>query len=185
MLQGKPDDKYFTKICDTIGQAMSEPAEAGRIASATRQGEIEALEARAKQLVDYRPVGPTKPRIFPRSIWIRVANNPDKEVNALDEATRVFESILLLDPENNSARMQLAACLIYELRASGESKRANKPERNARASDYFREVIGTGDTEYADDARISLALTSGGLEGVNMLHQFAGAAACATNCSMN
>jgi len=27
MLQGKPNEKYFTRICDTIGQAMSQPTE--------------------------------------------------------------------------------------------------------------------------------------------------------------
>ncbi len=175
MIQGKPDEPYFTKICDTIERAMNQPAEAGPTAPPTRKGEIEALEARARQLVDYKSSGSTKPRIFPRSIWIRTANNPDKVMSALDEATRVFESILLLDPENNAAKMQLAGCLIYE-RQPTAGIRGIKPEQKARAADYFREVIGTGDVEYADDARISLALTCGGLEGINMLHQFAASA---------
>ena len=69
MIQGKPDEPYFTKICDTIERAMNQPAEAGPTAPPTRKGEIEALEARARQLVDYKSSGSTKPRIFPRSIW--------------------------------------------------------------------------------------------------------------------
>lgn len=171
LIQGKPDEQYFAKICHTIEQAMKKPAEAGQPVPPTRKGEIEALEARARQLVDYRSIGSQKPRINPRSIWIRTADNPDKMKNALNEATRVFESILLLDPENNAAKMQLAGCLIHDFRRLGEFT-GGTPEQKARAADYFREVVATGDAEYADDARISLALSCGGIEGINLLHQF-------------
>ncbi len=170
MLQGKPDEKYFTRICDTIGQAINQPAETARVASATHKGEIEALEARAKQLLDYRQ------KELSYAIWLRVAKNPDKMMSALDELIRVFESILLLDPENNAARLQLASCLIYEPRELAETERAPKEKRHARACDYFREVVGSGDAKYADDARILLALTCGGFEGVTMLREFADAA---------
>ena len=167
-LQGKPDEQYFTKICDAIAQAMSQPADAGLVKSPSRQGEIEALEARAKQLVDYEAFGTS--RTFPREILVRTALSRDKTINALDEATRVFESILLLDPKHNGAKMRLAGCLIYEGKPL-KIQREGEQDRKARASDYFREVIASGDNEYVDDARISLAIICGGIEGVNMLHQ--------------
>src|SRR5439155_3231740 len=114
MLQGKPDEQYFAKICNTIYRAINQPADADQTVPPTRKGEIAALEGRARELVDYRSIGQTKPRVFPRSISPRTADNPDKVKNALEEATRVFESILLLDSDNNAAKMQLAGCLIYE-----------------------------------------------------------------------
>jgi hypothetical protein len=97
-------------------------------------------------------------------------------MSALDEATRVFESILLLDPGNNAARMRLAGCLLFEAERWGGVERDRREERAARAKEYYREVIAAGDSEYADDARVSLAICCGGLEGVEMLRRFAAGA---------
>jgi len=169
VLLGKPDEQFFAKICDVIGQAMSQPAGVDLIKPPTRQGEIAALEARGEQLVDYKH---TPPVVGWPLIEIRSANNPDKIMSALDEATRVFESILLLDPENNAAKMRLAGCLLFEAEHWGGIERNHQEERVARANEYYREVIATEDHEYANEARIDLALSCGGLEGVEMLRRF-------------
>jgi len=168
-LKGQPNEQYFTKIADTIAQAMSRTTQAGPVLSQSRQGEIEALQVRAQQLVDYQHLGTS--RIFPRTISIRTAINPDKLANALDEATRIFESILLLDPQNNAAKMRLAGCLLYERAELPNNQRSRREDREARACDYLREVIATQDKEYIDDARITLALAVSGIEGINMLHE--------------
>ena len=180
VLRGKPDEQYFAKISDTIGQALSQPAEAGQPAAPTRQGEIAALEARGRQLVDYRhdvPLGFWVSAVDYKSIEIRSARTPDKVMSALDEGTRVFESILLLDPDNNAAKMRLAGCLLFDAGNHGGIERDHLEERAARAKEYYREVIATGDPEYADDARINLAVSCGGVEGVEMLRRFAAEAA--------
>ncbi len=176
VLQGKPDEQFFTKICDVIGQNLTQPAEVGRTMPPTRQGEIAALEARGKQLVDYQhdaPLGFGMSAIEYKSIEIRSARTPDKFMSALDEATRVFESILLLDPDNNAAKMRLAGCLLFQADHWGGIERDHLEERAIRANEYYREVIATGDTKYADDARINLAISCGGIEGVEMLRRFA------------
>ena len=126
MLQGKPEEQFFTRICETIEQAVRQPAAANPTAPPTRQGEIAALEARGQQLADYAP---TK-NVLTRTLRLRTAQNPDKVMNALDEATRVYESILLLDPDNVAAKMRLAACLLFEAQDYGGIKRGNLSERS-------------------------------------------------------
>jgi tetratricopeptide (TPR) repeat protein len=179
MLQGPPDEEFFTRVCEQIRQMLSLPMETDRATPTTRQGEIAALETRGKQLVDYRRnamLNLGKPADC-RAIDIRSARNPDKVMSALDEATRVFESILLLDPGNNAAKMRLAGCLIFEAQYWGGTARDRREERAARAKEYYREVIATGDSEYADDARVCLAICCDGLDGVDMLRRFGAEAA--------
>jgi tetratricopeptide (TPR) repeat protein len=176
VLRGKPDEEFFAKICDMIGQALSQPAETGQPVPPTRQGEIAALETRGKQLVDYQHNAIATiwaSDYLYKSVEIRSARTPEKLMSALDEATRVFESILLLDPENNAAKMRLAGCLLFESEHWGGTKRDNREERAARAKEYYREVIATEDPEYANEARVNLAISCGGLEGVEMLRRFA------------
>lgn len=165
MLQGKPEEQFFTKICDSIEQAVRQPA---GIVPPSRQGEIAALEARGRQLADYAPTM----NVLTRTLRLRTAINPDKVMNTLDETTRVYESILLLDPDNVSAKMRLAACLLFEAEKYGGLKRGNLAERSARANDFYREVIATGDAEFAVEAQICLAESCGGLGAVEMLRRF-------------
>jgi hypothetical protein len=176
LLQGKPDEQFLAKICETVEQELKQPDTFAGATSPTRQGEIAALEARGQQLVDYRRGVPltfwVSAPVY-ESIEIRSARTPEKVMSALDEATRVFESILLLDPENNAAKMRLAGCLLFEAERWGGIKRDHLEKRAARAKEYYREVIATEDPEYADDARINLALSCGGAEGVEMLRRFA------------
>ena len=169
LLQGKPDEAFLTKICEAIGQALSQPVNAIGGLSPTRQGEIAALEARGRQLADHLRPGPG----LPCRIQIRSAHNPDKVMSALDEATRVFESMLLLDPDNNRAKMRLAGCLLFKAQNWGGVARDHEQERTRRTRDLYREVIATDEPENANDARISLADSIGGLEGVEMLRRFA------------
>jgi tetratricopeptide (TPR) repeat protein len=173
-LHGKPDEQFFTNICDTVKQALNQPASAGTMPPA-RKGEIAALEARGHQLIDYRRT----PDLGFSSIFVRSAINPDKVTNTLDEAMHVFQSILLLDPDNNAAKMRLAGCLLYDTQAltvyhasPGVTRTAAQEERWSRANEYYREVIATGDPKYADDARINLALSIGGIKGFEMMRQF-------------
>lgn len=171
MLQGKPNDAFLTKVCETIVQALNQPVQASHGPTPTRQGEIAALEARGKQLVDYqRPGAASDPG---SRIQIRSAHNPDKVMSALEEATRVFESMLLLEPENNAVKMRLAACLQFRAQNWGGVARDHEQERIQRAREYYREVISNGDAENANDARIALAESVGGPEGVEMLYTFA------------
>ncbi len=182
LVQGKPNEKFLTKICESITEMMNHPMTNG--VAPSRQGEIAALEARGDKLVAYRS---RMTDLMPRVLFLLSAHNPQKEINTLDEAIRVYESILLLDPEKNAAKMRLAACLLVEggypdegafllfTRLSQPSNRLSKEElaaRVARAKDYYRQVISTSDPEYADDARIRLAIVSGGFEGVDMLRRF-------------
>ncbi len=180
MLQGTPDEQFFTKVCDQIRDTLSQPMETHRTTPATKQGEIAALETRGNQLIDYHHDAPLtfwESAVVYKTVDIRSARNPDKVMSALDEATRVFESILLLDTGNNAAKMRLAGCLLFEAERWGGTERDYREERAARAKEYYREVIAAGDPEYADDARVSLAIYCGGLEGVEMLRRFAAEAA--------
>jgi len=167
-LQGKPDEQFFARICEMIGQVLAQSAKLDRIAQPTRLGEIAALETRGGQLVDYAPTM----SVLTRTLRLRTAQNPDKVMNTLDEATRVYESILLLEPNNVAAKMRLAACLLFEAERYGGLKRDHLAERSVRANDYYREVIATGDAEYAVGAQICLAQSCGGLGGVEMLRRF-------------
>jgi hypothetical protein len=168
-LQGKPEEAFFKHICDSITKTMDHPPAASPVLPPSRQGEIAALEARGGQLIDYLVPNKT----MPSRIRLRVASNPDKVMNTLDEATRAFESILLLDPSNNAAKMRLAGCLLFNAKANGGVERTNSEERTARAQEYYREVIAASDPSYADDARISLAISYRGAEGLEMLARFA------------
>jgi tetratricopeptide (TPR) repeat protein len=168
LLQGKPNEQFLAKICETIEQELKRPGAGGRATPPTRQGEIAALEARGRQLADYAP---TK-SLFTRSLRLRTSQNPDKVINTLDEATRVYESLLLLDPDNMAAKMRLAACLLFQPEPYSGITRDHLAERSARANDFYREVISTGHPEYAVEAQIRLAESCGGLGGVEMLRRF-------------
>jgi hypothetical protein len=171
MLQGKPGEAFLTKVCESIGQALNNPVAANQKIAPNVNGEIAALEARGKQLVDYQRPGIASD---PGSrIQIRAAHNPDKVMSALDEATRVFESMLLLEPENNRAKMRLAGCLQFKAQNWGGIARDHEKDHTERAREYYREVISSGDPEYANDARIALAESIGRLEGLEMLYTFA------------
>jgi len=171
-LQGKPDESFFKKISDSVAKALEHPPEVGQVLSPTRKAEIDALNARVGQLVDYVP----PQTILPGMIRLRTVPNPDKVMSALDEATRAFESILLLDPDDNAAKMHLAACLLLNTQDWIGVERPNEEERVSRAREYFREVIATSDPDSADDARVSLASTywgpKEGLKRVEMLDRF-------------
>ncbi len=168
LLQGKPDEKFLAKICETVEQELKRPGALTGATPPTRQGEITALEARGRQLVDYEPTL----NITTRTLRLRTAQNPDKVMNTLDEATRVYESILLLDPDNVTAKMRVAGCLLFKAERYGGVKRDHLAERSARANDYYREVILTRDPEFAIEAQIRLAESCGGLSGVEMLRRF-------------
>jgi hypothetical protein len=173
LLRGEANEYFFAQISETIEQELKQPHASGVvIASPTRQGEIVALEARGRQLVDYEPRWNGDPLI--RTLRPRTARNPDKLLNTVDEATRVYESILLLDPDNVSAKMRLAACLLFDIERyeNMNIKKATPPDRAARASDYYAEVISTGDQEFAVEAQICFAQLRGGLDGVKMLRRF-------------
>lgn len=168
MLQGKPDDQFLNKICDSIKQTLNHPEHVDQAKAPSRQGELDALEARAAQLCDYdRQIA-----FLPGRMKMRTADNPDKVANALDEATRVFESMLLLDPERNSAKMRLAGCLLFGADPWGQHTGDNFAGRQKRANELYREIIATEDPAYADDARISLAYSCYNLEAVEMLRRF-------------
>jgi hypothetical protein len=173
VLQGLPAEELFHKIDVTIEQAVGNPSAYISGTAPSRRGEIEALEARAAQLVDYR--SSRKYTMYP--LTFRIATNPDKIKSALEEATRVFESILLLDPNNNAARIRLAGCLVFDPVPFGGSPRDQEQIRRARAQDLYQEVIASGDQETADDARVSLAECIGGLSEVELLRRFAAEAA--------
>jgi hypothetical protein len=168
VLQGKPDEQFLAKICGTVEQELKRPDAIAGAPPPTRQGEIAALEARGRELVDYSPTM----NWLTRSLWLHTTRNPDKVMNTLDEATRVYDSILLLDPDNVTAKMRLAACLLFEAERYGGIKRDHLAERSARANDCYREVILSGDPEFAVEAQICLAKSCGGLSGVEMLRRF-------------
>jgi hypothetical protein len=166
-LQGKPDDRFLHQICDTIVGSLNRPVVADQPAP-TRQGEIAALEARGRQLIDYRPANLG----CPAQVWPRTAYNPDKITNTINEATRVYESILLLDPHNNAAKMRLATCLVYNPNSPAILNDLNPEPGADRSQELYREVIATGDSAYADDARLSLAYSWRGFKGMELLRQF-------------
>ena len=165
-LQGKPDDGFFHQIRDAIVESLNRPL--ADQAAPTRLGEIEALEARGRQLIDYRPAG----LMCPASVRPRAAFNPDRITNTVTEATRVYESILLLDPQNNAAKMRLAACLIYDPNSTVVLNDVNPKPGADRSQELYREVIATGDRAYADDARLSLACSYRGFKGMELLRRF-------------
>ena len=175
-VQGKPDEQFFTKISDTIRQALKQSSGTPITpVSPDRHGDIATLEARGDQLASYTHnvlflIWDTVP--YHDSIDILTARNPEKVMSGLDEATRVFESILLLDPENNAAKMRLAGCLLFKAEMHGGTERDHLTERIERADEYYREVIATEDPVYADDARVNLALSTDGIEGVELLRRF-------------
>lgn len=167
LLQGKPDEKFVTKICESIEKAVSQPTNAVPLSPTNHSLEIAALERRGQQLITYETQANSTTMIM-----LRTASNPQQVMNTLEEATRVYESILLLDPENTSAKMRLVGCLLFNAEGWGGVKRDHFEERKARALDLCREVIASGDTQYGDDARVTLAEAIRGLEGVEMLARF-------------
>lgn len=170
-LQGKPDEKFFVRMSGSIQQAIGQLRKYA--AAPSRPDEIAALEARARELVDIRRAGSG---IYPPSIWLRTALNPEKAISALDEATRIFESMLLIDPRNNSAKMRLAACLIYDESRVSRHYQPQREARNARACGYLQEVIDSADPEHSDEARLTLALLRNNLEAVDELRRLAATA---------
>ena len=74
MLQAKPDEQLFKKMSETILKALRQPERVSAQVPPSRRGEIEALEARGKQLIDYELHGPMSliPFAFIRpGIWIK------------------------------------------------------------------------------------------------------------------
>ena len=166
-LQGEPNEQFFLKISETIEQALKLPEGIAGAMPPTRKGEIAALEARADQLVQF-----VRRTAMPRDIRVLTAQNPDKLWSTLDEAIRLYESILLLDPDNASAKMRLAACLLFDTNPLANIRLDFPPEKAARANELYAEVVTSGDPEYAVEAQIWLGVIRGGLDGVRMLRRF-------------
>ena len=175
-LQGKPDETFFKQVCETLAGSLNRSPEPGPVAPPTRKGEIAALEERGRQLVGYLPTVLSmrlSTRFMYRTIEVRSALNPDKIMNALEEATRVYESILLLDSENNAAKMRLAGCLLFEAEDWGGIARAHFAERSTRAQELYREVIASEDPSNSVSAQVDLAYSLDRLDGVALLRRFA------------
>lgn len=177
-LQGKPDELFFSKIGETITDALKQPAVTAAAPTPTRADEIAALEARGNRLLTYEggEYGAMVDLIDLPLIRINAGRNADQFMNTLEEATRIYRSILLLDPDNNAAKMRLACCLLFDTESYVGVQRAHEAERMASANEYFREIIATADPGYANDARLELAVSIGGLDGVALLRQFTGEA---------
>jgi hypothetical protein len=172
--QGPPGRRLFNEVSEFITATIKERGGVEASVAAPKQiptpkGEIEALEDRAKELVEYSPPN----YIWPSKITIRPGINPDKSLSALDEATRVFRSILLIDPGNNAAKMRLATCLLYKNKYVINVNRPNEEQRLAEAREHYGDLVSSSNPEYSDDAKICLAHSYGGLKGVDMLNRFA------------
>jgi tetratricopeptide (TPR) repeat protein len=162
ILRGKPDDELFNQIGAAIQRAIANPdLQSATSVSANRQAEIISLLTRGRSLVR---LGLTLNRhlgIYPDQIIIPNQSDPTRMEMSLAEARQAFEAVLILDPDNCDAKFYLAACL-----TAGKAIRNNRigfevatDSQMEKARSYYREVIGSGNTNWVELGRLSLART--------------------------
>lgn len=167
MLQSEPNEQFLAKISQTIENALKQPSSIDTNAAA-KQNEITALEERGRQLIDYQLL----PLYLGQQVNVRSSLNSAK--NTFDEAIKVYESILLLDPDNVAAKMHLAACLASCY--NGKPPLVEDADRRAHIAGLYEEVSSSASPKDSLDAKACLAFLKAfesKMEGLKILRRFA------------
>jgi hypothetical protein len=152
--------RYLTPLREQPGERLLRNAKAAidviiaRNDAVTNQpnskGEISMQMARGEKLL----ATPGSERILfvrqsPDMIGGLELHDPVKKRHNMEDAKRAFETVLLLDPDNREAKMDLATCLRYTPMADLDQARS-----------YYREIIATGIKDgVTDQARAALAFS--------------------------